>query len=99
MRQIGTYCLNQIREYYAAHVVDSVNLHERINIPESDSGSMYQFDVKFKFLCDSKEKIISCKNFKIYEPFNKYGFTLCKTLPDCFQLLEQENIKCEDISK
>ena len=85
-------------EHYSVNLIDSLNLpHERHNIPESDSGSMYQFDAKFKFLCDSNEKIILCKKFKVYEPFNKYGFTLCKTLPHCFQLLEQENIKCEQI--
>ena len=74
-------------ENYKAHVLNSTFLNV-------NSGSVYQFDAKLKFLCDySKEKIILCKNFKIYEPFPMNP--LCKKLPHCLQLLEQENIKCE----
>ena len=73
-------------ENYKAHVLDSTFLNV-------DQASVYQFDARFKIQCNSKENIVMCKNFKIYEPFPMNP--LCQKLPHCLQLLEQENITCD----
>ena len=58
------------------------------------SGHVYRFDAKLKVQCDSMEKVMLCKNFKIYEPFS-FNCEKPKEAP-CLEVMEQENITCDE---
>ena len=58
------------------------------------SGHVYRFDAKLKSQCGSMEKVMLCKNFKIYEPFS-FNCEKPKEAP-CLEVMEQENITCDE---